>query len=253
VVNATASPHAVEADSVIAALASEPRRGLTSAQAAQRRVEHGANELAAEKPVPLWQKFLGQFREIVIWILIVAAAISGALGEWVDTAAILAIVLLNGVLGFLQEERAERALAALQRLAAPLTRVVRDGQVQSLPARELVPGDRIELEAGDNVPADVRLIDAFSLRVQEAALTGESLPVDKTAGYVLDESTPLGDPPQHGLSGDRRGCRQGQRGRRRDRHEDRVGPDRRAAWPLRSGANAASAAAGGVGHTGVWP
>ncbi|MCI0464389.1 MAG: cation-translocating P-type ATPase [Gemmataceae bacterium] len=134
-----------------------------------------------------------QFQELVIWILLVAAAISGLLGDWTDMIAILAIVLLNALLGFFQEERAERALAALQKLSAPQARVLRHGVLQVVPARELVPGDRIELEAGDNVPADARLLTTVSFRVQEAALTGESVPVDKDAGVVLSPDTPLGD------------------------------------------------------------
>ena len=139
------------------------------------------------------EEVLSQFNDLVIWILIVAAVISGGMGEWADTAAIAAIVLLNGLLGFIQEEKAGRALAALQRLSAPLAKVIREGVLQSIAARELVPGDRIELEAGDNIPADVRLLDGFGFRVQEAALTGESVPVGKDPKAVLDAATPLGD------------------------------------------------------------
>jgi Ca2+-transporting ATPase len=157
------------------------------------RERHGFNELVEAPPVPLWRKFLSQFTDLVIWILIVAALISGLLGEWADTLAILAIVLLNGLLGFFQEERAEQALAALQKLSAPLAKVFRDGVLQSLPARELLPGDILELDAGDNIPADARLIRAFGFRVQEASLTGESVPVEKDAGVVLGTATPLGD------------------------------------------------------------
>ncbi len=174
-------------------LAVNTGKGLSEARVAELRVHYGYNELAETQPVPLWQKFLGQFKDLVIGILIVAAIISGLLGEWTDTLAILAIVILNAAIGFLQEERAERALAALQKLSAPLARVLRHGVLQRLPARELVPGDCINLEAGDNVPADARLIEAFGLRVQEAALTGESVPSDKDAHAVLEKATALPD------------------------------------------------------------
>ncbi|TXT22120.1 MAG: cation transport ATPase [Planctomycetota bacterium] len=153
----------------------------------------GWNSLAEAPPVPRWKKLIGQFKELVIWILIVAAIISGAMGEWADAAAILAIVIVNGIIGYLQEEKAGRALAALQKLSSPMAKVIRDGTLQSVPARELVPGDRIELEAGDNIPADARLLIDFGLRIQEAALTGESVPVDKDAVCVLNETAPLGD------------------------------------------------------------
>ena len=173
--------------------ASTPSGGWTPRAWRNSASEYGPNQLAEAPPVSRWRRFLGQFREPVIGILIVAAVIAGAMGEWVDTLAILAIVLLNGLLGFFQEERAEQALAALRKLSAPLAKVLRGGVLQSVPARELVPGDRIELEAGDNIPADVRLLRAFGFRVQEAALTGESVPVGKDPAGVLDADTPLGD------------------------------------------------------------
>ncbi len=116
-----------------------------------------------------------------------------ALGEWIDTAAILAIVMLNGVLGFLQEDKSRRALAALEKLSAPQAHVLRGGEWETVAAGELVPGDRIRLEAGDYVPADVRLVDSARFTVQEASLTGESVPVEKNADTVLPEKTPLGD------------------------------------------------------------
>lgn len=190
---AVAPPHALTADAVLAGLGSNREKGLTDAQVLEKRGQHGFNELTETPPVPLWRKFVSQFADLVVGILIVAAVISGLLGEWTDALAILAIVILNAILGFLQGERAERALAALQKLSAPLAKVIRNGVLQTIPARELVPGDRIELEAGDNIPADARLIEAFSLRVQEASLTGESAPEDKDARLALEEPTPLAD------------------------------------------------------------
>ncbi|MFO0915898.1 MAG: cation-translocating P-type ATPase [Pirellulales bacterium] len=185
--------HALAANAVLSALGVDDHIGLDEARTAQLREEHGFNQLAEAPPVPVWRKLLDQFKDLVIWILIVAAIISGALGEWLDTVAILAIVLLNGVIGFFQEGRAEQALAALQKLSAPMARAIRGGTLASIPARELLPGDILELEAGDNIPADSRLLRAFSLTVQEAALTGESVPVEKDADVVLSPPTTLGD------------------------------------------------------------
>lgn len=152
--NEPAPPYALTVEEVLAGFAADPEGGLRSQQVATLREQYGFNELTEAPPTPLWRKFLGQFNELVIWILIAAAVISGLLGEWPDAIAILAIVLLNGLLGFFQEERAEQALAALQKLSAPLAKVIRDGVLHSFPARELVPGDILELEAGDNIPAD---------------------------------------------------------------------------------------------------
>ena len=167
--------------------------GLPTVEVQKRYQQFGANQLSEAPREPTWRKLVAQFKDLVIWILIVAAIIAGVMGEWVDTAAILAIVLVNGIIGFLQEEKAGRALAALQKLSSPMAKVIRDGVLQLVPAGELVPGDRIELEAGDNIPADARLLSGFGVRVQEAALTGESVPVDKDADCVLNENAPLGD------------------------------------------------------------
>jgi Ca2+-transporting ATPase len=185
--------HALTLAEVAARLDTDPAAGLSTAEATRRRAEHGDNTLRAKPPEGWWWKLLRQFRELVVWILLVAAVIAGVMGDWADTAAIVAIVLVNAIIGFLQEERALQALAALKRMSAPLAKVYRDGHRQPLPTQEIVPGDRIELEAGDSVPADGRLVEAFGLRMQEAALTGESEPVDKEPAAPLATATPLGD------------------------------------------------------------
>lgn len=190
---AAIAPHATSLKDVLALLGADAEQGLRSEQVTELRGRYGWNQLSEVPATPLWKKLLGQFKDLVIWILIVAAVISGVLGEWPDAVAILAIVLLNGLLGFFQEERAEQSLASLQKLSAPMAKVVREGKLQSVPTRELVPGDLVEIEAGDNIPADARLVRAFGMRVQEAALTGESMPIEKDADCVLAAETPLGD------------------------------------------------------------
>ncbi|RLS81773.1 MAG: hypothetical protein DWI04_05895, partial [Planctomycetota bacterium] len=185
--------HTLPLDDIVQRLATDSLRGLSAEDAVRRLVADGPNTLQEPTTVPWWRTFLAQFRELVIWILIAAAVIAGAMGDWADTAAIVAIVLVNAVIGFLQEDRAQRALAALRGMTTPLARVVRDGAPRSIPARELVAGDRIEIEAGDHVPADARLVEAFSLTAQESALTGESLPVEKRVGGAQPGGTPLGD------------------------------------------------------------
>jgi Ca2+-transporting ATPase len=137
----------------------------------------------------LWE----QFNNFVVILLIVASVISALLGDYIEAAAIMAIVVLNAILGIVQEQRAEEALAALKRLAAPDAQVIRDGHRKAVPARELVPGDVVYLEAGNYIPADVRLLEAINLRIEEASLTGESLAVQKNAATVLDKNVPLGD------------------------------------------------------------
>ena len=183
--------HALSAEQVLGRQGVASTTGLSGDEVQVRRGNVGPNTLAEEPPVPAWKRLAAQFQDLVVWILIVAAIISGLLEEWVDTAAILAIVIVNGIIGYVQEARAERALASLQKLSAPLAKVLLGGQLVGVPAADLVPGDIIELEAGDNVPADARLLEAFSLRVQEAALTGESEAVFKRADLVLEPATPM--------------------------------------------------------------
>jgi P-type Ca2+ transporter type 2C len=168
-------------------------RGLTSEQAQQRLAQFGANELT-ERPRPGFLALLwDQFKNFLVIILIIAAAISLALGEYVDSFAIMFIVLLNAVVGVIQESKAEQALAALQKMAAPQAQVIRDGQQMTIPGRDIVAGDIVLLEAGNYVPADLRLVESINLKIEEASLTGESQPVEKTAGVVLDKEIPLGD------------------------------------------------------------
>ena len=167
--------------------------GLTDREARTRLTAHGPNELPqAPSPSPLSLLFR-QFSSLIIWVLIGAAVVSGLLGEWIDTAAILTIVLLNAVLGVVQEYKAERSLAALKKLSVAEARVIRGGTLRSLPARELVPGDLIQVEAGDHVPADVRLIYAAGMQAQESALTGESTAVEKNVHALPEETAPLAD------------------------------------------------------------
>lgn len=186
-------PFAVSAAALLQAEAVSIETGLRTDNIEQRQRRFGPNQLQEAPPEPAWKKLVTQFKDLVIWILIVAAVVSGALGEWVDALAILAIVLLNGVIGFVQEQRAEQAMSALRKLSAPSAKVVRDGTHQTVPAGTLVPGDIIQVEAGNNIPADARLVQSFSLSVQEAALTGESVPGEKDADVVLAPDTPLGD------------------------------------------------------------
>ncbi len=178
---------------VVAAWGSDVHRGLTAEEAQRRFDSHGPNRLSEAPPRPWWLSFLAQFNELVVWILIAAAVLSGVFGDWNDTMAILAIVLLNGVLGFVQEGRAGRALDSLQRMSTPSARVLRDGQLTLVSSDGIVPGDIVHLEAGDFVPADGRLLESYALAVQESALTGESVAVEKRADVVLPEGTPLAD------------------------------------------------------------
>lgn len=172
--------HSVTPAAATEVLGVDPAVGLSTIEAQRRLIEHGENVLAEAAGDPWWKRLLRQFQDLVIGILAAAAVVAGLMGEWTNTAAILAIVILNGVIGFLQESRAERALAALRRLSVPSARVLRDGRTVSLPAAQLVPGDMLLLEAGDHIPADGRLLTSYLLQVQEAALTGESAAVEKS-------------------------------------------------------------------------
>ena len=185
--------HTHTPDELETTLQSNLDRGLAEREAQQRLAEHGPNELPGTPPVSALTLLLGQFTSVIIWVLIGAAVISGLLQEWVDAAAILAIVLLNALLGFVQEYRAEQSIAALRKLSITMARVIREGVIRSIPARELVPGDLVQIEAGDRVPADSRVVYATGLQTQEASLTGESTPVAKSGEPIPQAEVPLGD------------------------------------------------------------
>jgi Ca2+-transporting ATPase len=186
-------PHALPLEQALEEMETHLHHGLSSQEARARLERYGPNELQ-ERPRPGFLKLLlDQFNNFLIIILIVAAVVSLLLGETIDALAILAIVVLNATLGVIQESKAEQALAALKRMAAPNARVLRDGQQTTIPARELVPGDIVLLEAGNYVPADLRLVESVNLKAEEASLTGESVPVNKDARVVLDADIPLGD------------------------------------------------------------
>jgi len=184
----------ISVDEVIESLNTSLTEGLSTGEVAQRQKQYGPNQLKEGKGRSRLSLFFDQFRGLIIWILIAAALISGFLREWVDSLAIIAIVILNAILGFIQEYRAEKSLAALKKLSSPTSRVTRDNERRVIPSNELVPGDLIELEAGDHIPADSRLVWlTTNLSVQEASLTGESTPVLKTIHALEEKDVPLAD------------------------------------------------------------
>lgn len=185
--------HALDKDSVISLLKTDQFAGLSAHEFQSRLAALGYNELVEKQKTPLWKMLLTQFQDFMVLVLLGATLVSAFLGEYSDAVTIMAIVVVNAILGFVQEYRAEKSLEALKQLTAPFSRVIRGGIEQKVPARELVPGDIIVIEAGDRLPADGRLIEAVNLEIEEAALTGESVPVRKTADRVYTWDTGLGD------------------------------------------------------------
>jgi Ca2+-transporting ATPase len=185
--------HNLPLERVIQDLKTDAQQGLTDQVASRLLESYGYNELQ-ERPRPgFWQMFLAQFDSFVIWILIAACIISASLGDYVEAVAIMAIVILNAVIGVVQEGKAEKALAALKKMAAPDAHVIRDGRRVTVPARELVPGDLVSLQAGNFVPADVRLLESVNLKIDEASLTGESYPIQKGVDLAVPRDAVLGD------------------------------------------------------------
>ena len=184
---------AMSAADVADALATDLRRGLGAEEAAHRLAKNGPNELTERKARPLWRMAVDQVANTMIMVLIAAAVITSVVGDTRDTVVIILVVLLNGAIGFFQERRAEQAMTALLRLAGASARVMRDGQSQLVVARNIVPGDLLQLEPGDVVAADARLVEAPGLEVNEATLTGESQPAEKADHLTLEEDTPLAE------------------------------------------------------------
>jgi Ca2+-transporting ATPase len=185
--------HCLSTNQAIEILGSNPEHGLSASDFEQRLQRFGPNQLERHKPISLWQILVAQFKDFMVVVLLAATAISGFMGEVADAITIMAIVVFNAVLGFVQEYKAEKSMEALQRITVPEALVLRDGLEHSVPASSLVPGDIIILETGNRVPADARLLETVSLEVEEAMLTGESLPVRKRHDLLLAENTSLGD------------------------------------------------------------
>ncbi|MCY7292485.1 MAG: HAD-IC family P-type ATPase, partial [Ferruginibacter sp.] len=184
--------HLLDQQKLLEMLGAKPG-GLLQVDAEEKLLLNGPNELVREKKKPLWLKFLQQFQDFMIIVLMAAGVIAYIIGDITDTIIILMIVILNAIIGFVQEYRAEKAVEALRNMAAPNATVMRDGNIKIIPAHELVPGDKVLLETGQIVPADIRLLNVYSLKMQEAALTGESHDVEKHTGILHGEDMPLGD------------------------------------------------------------
>ncbi|HEU4395544.1 MAG TPA: cation-translocating P-type ATPase [Planctomycetota bacterium] len=185
--------HVLRSEEVAARLAVDPEQGLDPAEAASRLAERGPNSLPEAPGKSRLRLLVAQFASLLVGILVAGAVLSAAMGEWVDAIAILTILLLNAALGYLQEHRAADALASLRRMSAPTARVRREGREAVVPAADVVPGDLVVLEAGDRIPADLRLVRSSGLRVVEASLTGESEPAEKAAEAVATAPAGLGD------------------------------------------------------------
>ncbi|HOO11492.1 MAG TPA: calcium-translocating P-type ATPase, SERCA-type [Bacillota bacterium] len=193
--------YTLEKEAVEKELSTSLSKGLDDKEAAERLERYGYNEIEQKKRKTIFQMYIDQFKDFMIIILIIAAVISGLLGELTDAVVILMIVILNAVLGVVQENKAEESLAALKRMAAPNAKVLRGSRHDIIPARMLVPGDIVILETGDLVPADIRITKALNLKIQEAALTGESVPVEKDESPLSRKNVPLGDRVNMGYSG----------------------------------------------------
>lgn len=191
--------HALTVDETIAAQGSDPA-GLTEAEVADRRIRFGPNRLAQAKRRGPVARFLAQFHDALIYVLLAATVVTAALGHWIDSLVIFAVVLVNAVIGFIQEGKAESALKALRAILAPHASVIRNGRRKTIAGGEIVPGDIVLLEAGERVPADIRLTESRSMRIDEAILTGESVAVDKTTSPV-DGASALGDQTSMAFSG----------------------------------------------------
>src|SRR5262245_26417922 len=192
--------HAISANEVLKRLATNDEKGLDAAEASARLGKHGPNLLPEGKKRGPFMRFLAQFNNILVYVLLGAGFIKLMLSLWVDAGIIFGVVVLNALLGFIQEGKAERALDSIRNMLSAEARTVRGGETRMIPAEHLVPGDIVLLESGDKIPADLRLVDAKNLRTEEAALTGESVPIDKTTHPVSEKAT-VGDREGMAFSG----------------------------------------------------
>ena len=236
----SASWHAMSADEVLRRLATNGEKGLDAAEASARLQNYGPNRLPEGKKRGPLMRFLAQFNNILVYVLLAAGFTKLMLSLWVDAAIIFAVVVLNGLLGFIQEGRAEKALDSIRNMLSAEARTVRGGETRMLPADELVPGDVVLLESGDKVPADLRLLEAKNLRTEEAALTGESVPAEKNTDPVSENAT-VGDRECMAFSGTMVRIWPGDRRRRCDGQRDGTRPHQPAARRRQPARNSASA------------
>ena len=191
--------HTLSINEVQRKLRTNISKGITEEEAKKRREKYGENKLQEQKKESLFKRFIKQFNDFMIIILIIAAIISAVIAkvegsnDYIDSIIIIAIVILNSIMGVIQEAKAEKSLEALKKMSAPVAKVKRDGKIITIKGTEVVPGDIVILEAGNYVPADCRLIQSYSLKVEESSLTGETIPVLKEANTVLNPKSPLGD------------------------------------------------------------
>src|SRR4249920_3978758 len=184
--------HALTVDDVLKRLTTSTEKGLSATEASSRLEKYGPNRLPEGKKRGPFVRFLSQFNNVLVFVLLGAGFVKLMLGLWVDASIIFGVVLLNALLGFIQEGKAEKALDSIRNMLSAEARTTRGGETRMIPAEELVPGDVVLLESGDKVPADLRLVDVKNLRTEEAALTGESVPIDKTAAATAEKAT-VGD------------------------------------------------------------
>ncbi|MBV9686057.1 MAG: HAD-IC family P-type ATPase, partial [Alphaproteobacteria bacterium] len=192
--------HAVPADQVIGRLNSDPVTGLDAAEASRRLSQYGPNRLPEGKQRGPLMRFFAQLNNILVYVLLGAGFVKLMVGLWLDAAVILGVVIINALLGFFQEGKAEKALDSIRNMLSAEARTIRGRETRLVPAEELVPGDVVLLESGDRIPADLRLVELKNLRTEEAALTGESVPIDKTTDAVAAKAT-VGDREGMAFSG----------------------------------------------------
>lgn len=171
----------------------DEKNGLSSTEALRRLEKYGKNKLETKKKKTLFKQFLSQLKDVMIYILIIAAIISAFLGEISDALIILLVIIINAVIGVIQESKAEKALDALKELSTPKALVKRDGSLKEILSEDIVPGDIVIIDAGRYIPGDLRLIDTANLKIEESAFTGESVPSEKDASFLPDKEIPIGD------------------------------------------------------------